>query len=99
MEIHAQIALALTYLAQVRQRRTLCSNLSLKSVRTMRHTLLTKLTEKYGALFKETAIIGIVLSAELEEPNRSTEELLRVLEKWRSMDEYASSQSHARERD
>lgn len=97
--MNPQPMIYLTYLAQVRQRRTSALLFPLKSVRTTLHTLLIKLMEKYGVLFKEIAIIGIVLSVELDEQNRNTGASLKVLEKWRSMDEFASSQSHAKEGD
>jgi len=91
-----KMVFTLTYLAQVRQRRTSAPLFPLNLVPTERLTLLIKLRAKYGMLYRETATTGIAHAAVSGERNRSTAELLKARVAWQKLVKYSSSQSRAR---
>lgn len=94
--MNSQLALALTYLAQVRQRRTSAPLFPLKNAHITRHILLIRLRAKYGMLFRETVITGTVLNAVLAERSRNMGALLKGVGIWRNMVAFYLSQSHAK---
>jgi len=94
--MNSQLATPLTYLAQVRQRRTSALLFPLKNAHTMRHILRIKLRAKYGMLYRETATTGIVHVAVLAERNRNMGALLKGVGIWRNMVAFSLSQSHAK---
>lgn len=94
--MNPQLAQALTYLAQVRQRRTSALLFPLKNADITRHTSLIKLRAKYGVSCKATAITGIVHAAVLAERSRNMGALLKGVGIWRNMVGFSLSQSRAR---
>lgn len=86
-------ALALTYLAQVRQRRTSALLFPLQNATITPHILRMKLRAKYGMWYREIATIGIVHAAALAERDRNMGALLKGAGIWRNMVAFSLSQS------
>lgn len=89
-------SLFLTYLAQVRQRRTSALIFPLKNAHITPLILRMKLRAKYGMWHREIVTIGIVHAAVLAERNRNTGALLKGAGIWRNMVAFSLSQSRAK---